>query len=1129
MLEYFICRSKRWWQVVFVFLSGLFFELQAQFQAGLDAGHPFTILVNTDSIYYQNQTHGWFKFNTNNFSNITGNAVTLKGALLPTSSRIIQYDTVFVKSLIIYDSLMNIVFADTIKHIQDTLNINVTLNKNQNYWIDVIANYPCDTCVYNQEVTYSLGILGCPSCPPINLCFVCNVLSGVLTTSPPPNQRYCINSQVIINSNITFSSSEFKMGPNAKIIIGNGGMLTIDNCHIYTCGNWMWDGIKIYDPATNSASTGRLFIQNNSLIEDAKCAVSIPYGSPVVWTNLLGVTNTVFNKNDTAIAIRNFYPTTSPALIGISSTIFTCRKIPYSQNPPFVVPAAYYTAVRGSSSYPGSALTSPYINNSTYPVTTTKAGQNAKIGIYLNDVGTTSGTSLPLSYNVIQIGFGSSFIPVGTVKDINIFDNMQEAGIYAINANLKCVNNVFQNGAPKLSKKFGIIYGQGIYAEATTKNCVLRVRHVLPFFSPVNPYSYWGPGNNIFFDVSRAVNVKNYLDVEINNCDIRSTQTATGTLHKGEFGILDNTYQFFRHYVVFNTLFNIENGIAIWTDYGSVNIPSVGSFANAQYSGRMKVDSNIVQANYFSQTVTTQFVSNAIVVDNTAVTGVPLIAPYIISVKGNTLKDVYRGIYVNNYFKKNVYVYRNCITLRTESGNPLQYGIVKKMLTGTGFLTNFCTENDIKGPGPTNPNMYGIRIDQSLNEQVKCNRVDKVYNSIAFDGGSGVCRFTGNSMFNYMYGYSLKNNSIIGPQGAPGSPSDNQWGAANCFTQFKTLVMNANALSSPLYVRPNPPVFNPNGCGFAVGGMPYSVSNGLIYTTGGIALPCGIPTQFNTCDPYFPPTPITPSNEPTPPPFASTASVALIQTLEKIAQNQIPLPALDQWQQHNFLYRLLSSDTALRSTSPILNNYYLANQNSVHQNIMDIENDLFGGNLAGAQSKLMSWNPQNSKESTLKDYYTIRLNYALNNQQLTTNDSIQLYSIAASCEQTNGYAVSFARTFYDMLYERIHLWTDNCNTSSGQRKLQSDIYHPVSDANSNLKVIPNPARESSVQLWCEDCAEVTKIKVMDLSGKVLYEKTEEKVQFPYTLSIPYSSGVYLIQIMEGNGTIHTQKVILQNR
>ncbi len=257
--------------------------------------------------------------------------------------------------------------------------------------------------------------------------------------------------------------------------------------------------------------------------------------------------------------------------------------------------------------------------------------------------------------------------------------------------------------------------------------------------------------------------------------------------------------------------------------------------------------------------------------------------------------------------------------------------------------------------------------------------------------------------------------------------------------------------------------------------------------------------------------------------------MALIQTLEKIAQNQIPLPALDKWQQHNFLYRLLSSDTALRNTSSVLNNYYLVNQSSVHQNIMDIENDLFGGNLSGAQSKLMSWNPQNTRESTLKDYYTIRLNYALNNKQLTSADSIQLYNIATSCEQIHGYAVSFARAFYDMLYEQIHLWTDNCSTSSGQRKMQSDIYHPVSDANSNLKVVPNPAKESTVQLWCEECSDVNRIKIVALSGKILYEREAENITFPYTVHLPFSAGAYIVHIMERNGTTYTQKIILQNK
>ncbi len=606
------------------------------------------------------------------------------------------------------------------------------------------------------------------------------------------------------------------MGPGAKIIIGNGGMLTIDNCHLYVCGNGMWEGIKIYDPATNSASNGWLFIQNNSLIEDARCAVSVPYGSnvPIVWWSpWLRIQNTVFNKNDTAISIRNYYPTISPAPIYIASTIFTCRKIPYSQNPPFVVPAAYYNAVRGSSSYPGSALTSPYINNTTYPVTTTKLGQNAKIGIYLNDVGTTSGTSLPLSYNEIQIGFMGSTGLTNPIPFLNVFDNMSIAGIYALDANLTCFNNVFQNGA--LNTSTGN-YGQGIYAEATAtqigKNLKLTVKSPCLFNCGS---SYWSAGNNMFFDLSRAIYVKNYLEVEINNCDIRSTQTTSGSRHKGEYGILDQTFQFYKHYIVSNTLFNIENGIIVWTDYGDINIPSVtsGSVSNSQYSGHLKVDSNIVQANYFSQPLTTQFVSNAIHVENTSASGTSYSTPYILSVKGNTLKDVYRGIEVANYFKKRVYVYRNCITLRTESGNPLQYGIVKKQLTGITFLSNFCTENDIRGPGFTNPNMYGIRIDNSRNEQVRCNKVDKVYNSIAFDGGSGISRFIGNSMFNYIYGYSLKNNSVIGPQGGPGSPSDNQWGATNCLTQFKTLTFNANPVLSPLYVRSNPPVFNPNGCG----------------------------------------------------------------------------------------------------------------------------------------------------------------------------------------------------------------------------------------------------------------------------------------------------------------------------
>ncbi|HPQ09225.1 MAG TPA: T9SS type A sorting domain-containing protein [Bacteroidia bacterium] len=149
-----------------VFLVGcLFFisPVKSQIQAGLDATHPTVILMNTDSSYVQYQHQGWFKFNSGNFVSSSTNAVNLKTVLLPTSSRIIAYDTVFVNIINLYDSTLNLIATDTIKHYWDTINLQTNLIQKANYYIQVLANYPCESCTYNNEpIAYKLSLIGNP-------------------------------------------------------------------------------------------------------------------------------------------------------------------------------------------------------------------------------------------------------------------------------------------------------------------------------------------------------------------------------------------------------------------------------------------------------------------------------------------------------------------------------------------------------------------------------------------------------------------------------------------------------------------------------------------------------------------------------------------------------------------------------------------------------------------------------------------------------------------------------------------------------------------------------------------------------------------------------------------------------
>ncbi|GIV30054.1 MAG: hypothetical protein KatS3mg028_1120 [Bacteroidia bacterium] len=63
-----------------VFLS---YSLWSQIPAGTDAQHATVILLNTDSVYSQNRSQGWFSFTTSSVNSVSGNVTNLKSVLIP--------------------------------------------------------------------------------------------------------------------------------------------------------------------------------------------------------------------------------------------------------------------------------------------------------------------------------------------------------------------------------------------------------------------------------------------------------------------------------------------------------------------------------------------------------------------------------------------------------------------------------------------------------------------------------------------------------------------------------------------------------------------------------------------------------------------------------------------------------------------------------------------------------------------------------------------------------------------------------------------------------------------------------------------------------------------------------------
>jgi len=141
-------------------------------------------------------------------------------------------------------------------------------------------------------------------------------LIGESTNPLKPITTIYINGPLTIQGNTTLICNNVIFGSEGEIIIEDGYTLTIQNgslakdqTHLYTCGDFMWKGIKLSGP------DARLVITGNSsktvLIEDALRAVEASNGAQ------LDFQYAEFNKNHEALVIKDFYITSGdyPAII----------------------------------------------------------------------------------------------------------------------------------------------------------------------------------------------------------------------------------------------------------------------------------------------------------------------------------------------------------------------------------------------------------------------------------------------------------------------------------------------------------------------------------------------------------------------------------------------------------------------------------------------------------------------------------------------------------------------------------------------------------------------------------------------------------------------------------------------
>ncbi|MCC7333216.1 MAG: DUF3494 domain-containing protein [Flavobacteriales bacterium] len=882
---------------------------------------------------------------------------------------------------------------------------------NTTYTLTITDNFGCSA---TDDITVTVD-QNCASCA-----VACIPLapSGILSSHPSAFQTYCINNDILVTGNVNLISSEFKIAPNVTITVDATAVLNIYGSHLYACDE-MWKGIVVKPGGRVKVQSLTIFgINRSSLIEDAFIAIDIQSNSSII-NNPLVIKDATFNRNNVGVQISDYSTsigsTTYP--MSITNTVFTSRDIPFTPNT-LVWP--HTNTIKATA--PVSGLESPYINNTTFSATNTKAylkppfnpGVNKPVaGIILKNVGNTQTPLTPVYYEM-TIG------TVGAPK-FNLFDNLS-IGIDAISSNFTAVNNVFQNNP--INQKMAV----AINAEAKQLS-VNRLRVI-----PATAANF----TNRFYDVGRAINAIDYYEMIATNCKVQSSWVTTAPLNSpsnfnGKYGFITQTNRFRTVDFSDNKMYNIENGITFLGNFGS--LPTGGTPVFGQYSGQINVNNNIIRPNLPGNPVTSQYVANAISVSNVLNAGSLIFAPVSgININNNTLIDVYRGIGVSSWSKKDIKVNENNITLVPDaftnppaSANPLQYGIGFQVNNAATSFGNHIEKNTIVGFGTSpNNNVRAIVVALSINQQVRCNNVNKTYKGIEFQGNCLQTAFTKNTMQNHRYGFVLDNAGFIGTQGNSTTPTDNLWLGSWAAPDFKTATLAtataSTAIGSELWVRNTSGIFNPNGSGFSAT-YPYPFGNE--YFNDGNPL-----NSFNTIK-YVTNNPVIEACNTISPCCPSTGRIA---RMEQVVQDQellINNIAETRYINKNKVYRMLRAEPELLDSSTVLLDFYNERLLSNSETMTAVEDDFMQRDVVAGQTKAAGMNAENRIE---QNYITFFESYAKQqNSTISTADSLNLVNMAMGCPFTDGEVVYQARALFNAIYMSNVIFDDNC-VSENERK-----------------------------------------------------------------------------------------------
>ena len=385
-------------------------------------------------------------------------------------------------------------------------------------------------------------------------------------------------------------------------------------------------------------------------------------------------------------------------------------------------------------------------------------------------------------------------------------------------------------------------------------------------------------------------------------------------------------------------------------------------------------------------------------------------------------------------------------------------------------------------------------------------------------------------MTNHKQGMFLSNNGIIGQQGNAGFSTANQWLGINwTSTNYNTFTDNlSTAANSKLYVKGTGAYFpgNNNGAVFVTSyGNPSPQYLFIVNPNASVPLACSnFTTGGGGCQ---------------------TCLVAQNALLNNIATDNVTYSVtINETKEinKNMLYKAIDQSPSLSANSATLVNFYSTNASQNRGILNNVEKQLGSGNISQASSLLNSITIATNIENNYKTFFNLYISYKTNGG-LTAAENNSLAVLAYQCPYIDGSVVFQARALYSVFNQKVITYNDaNCyaigyslreNANNGSQQDELDVLLVQNERVSkqlfgtitSYVLFPNPAQDE-VNVGSTNNSEKLLMRICDVNGKLLMEKSLTIENFNSNVKIDLQNGIYFVSLVNQNNESFVRKLVI---